>query len=773
MSTFTSGWVGGDDWYTQLDASVSNINDTTARVTCKAYVVSRFGVMRNSTHCKIWVDGAESGEVTNASFGANSSKLLLEWSRDVARGTKDRKISVSAKIWALYGPSSYAAGATASGTVTISRRGYSKPNPPKDLSLERVSDEQHRLTWKGDYTGMDGDRPWATIAVERRTDEGRWEQLETLTWDAVNYTDHGTSAGHRYTYRLSATGAGGTSDYVTTADSFTTPTAPAIRVSKSSESRVDITIQSAPMWVDSYEVEVTSNGGSTWRAVSFASTGKGFADDDPPAGTISYRVRAVKAGLNGAWGESNSIVTIVAPGAPSIIGRPGYVVPVGASVSLVWSCNHPDGTAQTAAQVEYTVGSTVKTVDVAGATATWRVPSSVTASACSVRVRVRTKGLDPSWGAWSAYVAFSVAVPPQAHFTSPSVDGVSIDAVPFTMTWAVTDPNGIAQQVLRIIGPEGTELLAVDLGASARSYKFSASTYLPQNLKTFRARLDVRSGSSLSASATRSFRTDYSEPAMAYGDVQFDDKMAASVTVEFGDTSWGYEFMTLVCPENGVTDEGIPISGGATVNPDGSASLGDVLDTVDVSIIRVMPDGSQWLVGDGLGDGQTVRDPLPPLNTEYEYLVTSYSEAGTATSRTVTAYADSDGREAYNFGPAAEKCFLLGFDATGEQSVSYPGESFHFAIGPTTAPLPTFYGTGDMDASGRHSYVVVDKGEFEAVRRLLRDPDNAVCWFRDAWGGRCRALASWSSSYDATRYMRFEVASNLTEVVFEEAYDVE
>ncbi|MFR3450393.1 MAG: hypothetical protein ACLTSX_00805 [Collinsella sp.] len=66
------------------------------------------------------------------------------------------------------------------------------------------------------------------------------------------------------------------------------------------------------------------------------------------------------------------------------------------------------------------------------------------------------------------------------------------------------------------------------------------------------------------------------------------------------------------------------------VSQDGVMAFGPVLPTKAASVVRLMPDGTQWLVSDAMLDGGAARDPLRPLETDYSYLVTACSEVGTA-----------------------------------------------------------------------------------------------------------------------------------------------
>ena len=578
MATVYSGWVGGDDWQVRLDYNVVSINNTQCRVDCTAYVVSKYGSMNNSTHCVIYCDGQQSSEVTNASFGTWGTKAIQSWSFTVARpnGTAGRTISVSARIWALYGPSSYASGATASGSASVPARQYLKPNPPSGFKASRVSDAQMSLTWQGNYTGMDGDRPWTGIYVDRRTDDGDWQNIANLSWNAVNYTDNSTGANHKYEYRLCAYGPGGNSDHVAAPALYTTPAAPAsVAVSRVSGTsvRVSADVSTAP-YAESYEVQSNLNS-SGWKAVD---TVEMFPiTDDAGGGTAVYRVRSVIGSLRSAWTESDPVTTIVPPLAPSVTVAGGAsVVPTGTDLVVTWVPNHPDGSAQTAAQVNFRFSPPVipeTTKDVSGSATSYKIPAMGMPGTMSVRVR--TKGADEDWGAWSGWVSVTVARPPSVHFAVPPVDGAAIGALPLTVEWDVTDSTGVASQSIALLDASGRTLYSAEPGPKVRELVLGDSTYRLSNATEYALRITVRGGSSLTATAERSFRTSFAEPARPTAQAATDPSdMSVAVSVQAGAASSASGEVIEVPATPGTLVPGLTVFGATRqnlwVNPSGT-----------------------------------------------------------------------------------------------------------------------------------------------------------------------------------------------------------
>jgi hypothetical protein len=741
--------------------------------------------------------------------------------------------------------------------VWIGGKPYSKPKTPKDFSAWLVNNGAADMSWRGDYTGMDGAYPWSNVHIDRRTDEGGWQRVVDLGWDATSWRDGGIVAGHRYDYRICASGPGGQSDWVespqyvyttpsapgsvqasrasdsqarltwqNTAESvvsrknnlverrvdeggwvqiatlgtsttnytdngisanhryqyrvrayngqyssystsgyiYTTPAAPkSVRLGQIGGTKVRITVESGSRYAEDFRYQVSVNDGP-WsnEAVMGASV-----DVDAGGGAVKARVRSRRGNLYSAYTYSGSVTTIVPPNAPTL-GEFASVYALPATVMVEWTRSHPDGTDQTAAQVEVTdPAGGVTTVDVGTAP---RADIKLDKEG-EYRVRARTKGLDQSWGAWSPQSSIHAENRPQAFFTTPSVDGVVVQGVPFTVEWDIETSSGVSSQEIRLLSASGDVLHSATLAVSARSYTFSVDTYLPQTLKDYTISLVALDGYSLSAEARRRVRTDYAEPAIPHIDVVNDPSdMSAHVRVLQGEAGWvmgpnGF----LVSPEywDGSRDN-IPVSAGFknTGNPN-VAGIGTVVPTVRLSVARLLEDGSQEMLSDDLPSGHEVIDRLPPLNVDYTYLVTAYSAAGTATTAEITAHVDSDGFEAFNFGVDAGRALLLGLDADASVSTSLGGEWFEFIDGSGFASLPAFYPDGSMSASGSHSYIVTTADDYREIDAIRRDRSNAVCWFRDHWGGRHRVKADWTLGYSAKNYAAWNVSASLTEAMWE------
>ena len=526
-------------WYGGVNAWVESYTDTTAVIVVQARFQSRYAISSSQfyayTSC-----GSQAGENQST---VNSPNSYYEATLREQRFTVARPEGTSgANYWCVgrvRNTGSYTPGTSEAGVnVYVNPRVYRQPLQPKNFAAKRVSDARMDLTWQGDYTGMNGYYPWTGIYVDRRVDDGAWSNIATLNWDAVNYSDKTTSANHKYEYRVSAYGPGGTSAYSTASALYTTPAAPkSVTLTKTTGTKVSVAANTSnAKYATAFDVQKSLNGGSWANVGSYSSFPQAV---DVGGGTAKLRVRSKRGALVSGWTESSTITTIVAPNAPTITAKPASVIAVGSSAVISWTPNHPDGSAQTQAQVEYQVGSaSAQTATVQGSVTTYRLPSSATASAGTVKVRVRTHGLDPDWGAWTSYYSFSVAVPPEAHYTTPAIDGAKIGDLPLVAEWSITDSTGVASQNLQLMDESGKVLHSATPSKGTRQYTFDASTYQLSNATSYRLRLTVRGGSSLTVTTERTFATSFAEPARPDAGLSVDPSdLSAAVTVYAGSPS--------------------------------------------------------------------------------------------------------------------------------------------------------------------------------------------------------------------------------------------
>lgn len=715
-------------WQAYVEASITSETATQATITCKTYWHSiswgysyyghGYGVIGSTT-------GTDSGQVVFSSgTGASVYQLLTTMTKTISKTGSAQTITCKG-VAILTGDSSGTRNgtSTATCTVTVPAIAYEAPNGPTSCSASRSSDTKATVTWvNGDVTTT---RPRDNNYVERSTDGGAWTQIASIAGATASYTDNGISANHRYAYRVRSGNSAGKSGYATSGYIYTTPAAPAsVTVSKTAATTVQVGITGAAPYVTGYDVARKSGSADFVRLASNAAMP--YTDSSVPAGTVQYAARAVRGSLGSAWTYSESIVTVTAPLAPTITAHPANPSMLGWTVPIRWTPNHPDGSAQTSAQVEITrPDETTSTVTVTG-----------TATETSIELtqvgtwtaRVRTHGLYDGWGAWSSSVSWGVYERPVVVITSPATDGTVVDTLPLGIAWEVTDPTGVSSQTVTLSdAATGATVWEATVPSGTSSVEVHASD-APSlaNGTAYALTVAVTGGSGLSASAVREFATDWAAPATPTARLnRIPADLSVSVTV--------FE---------GVGD-------------------GDEPATASLMVTRVGADGTRWVVASGMASGDTCVDPLPPLGVQYAYEVTASAETGATSATTYTEQLPAC-RWAVNYGRRAEVCYLLGRNPEDKGGHRHGGERYHFA----GRGLPVWYPTDQRDSSGSLDFEAEDMGQLNDFMRTARASDG-LAWLRDPWGNRW--LATVEPDWGRSRRKR-SITIAWDAVEFEEAW---
>lgn len=752
----TAGSLGR--WQAYVNAWIISENDTQATIRCQAFFHSinwGFDVYGNGT---AYVDGegAYSGTVTMyAPYGETVTQLVATKDLTVTKGGSGRNVWCSATINVTGG---YQNGSSSAGVnVWVGQRAYYQPYPPRDCSLQRVSDTQQHIRWSPNYTGMDGGYPWEGVYVDRRTDDGPWVNIADVSWDVTNYTDNSTTAGHKYEYRLCAHGPGGNSTHVSCGTTYTTPSAPSrIDAIKAGASEVTLRVYGAWAYAVTWDIQRSTDGGRTWWSITTSTEGEDPAwldlhDKAAPAGTVVYRVRAKRGNLMSAWVKSNSITTITPPLAPKVTAD--SVVPTGTAVTVSWVPNHQDGSAQSAAQVEFSGSETITK------TYTTTKSASVSLAKGSWKVRVRTKGLHADWGTWSGYIAIVVADYPQCWVAYPATDGVLIDQVPLTVRVAATDETGIVQATLTLAEVGGATVATADV-TNLKPVSFGSYATIRNGID-YLLTLTVNGGSGLSKTATRRFKTHWAEPAAPDVSLSYDDALACHVRVRNGLSSYEIEQTTLVGPM-AVDEESSELSMLGTITADGSALALGIASRCSAFTVERVAYGADAVIGRGMLDSQETIDRVPPLNTDYEYRVTGYAENGTSSQITAVANVFAHGM-ALNFGQDASIVLVLDYNGDYSTSSQRSVETYHFADGGENGDLPVSYMLDELDKKTSLSWEMERNGHDEFMRVM---DEQWRGWWRGHAGERVYGPMDFGLSVKKPGVWKGSV--DLTHNVFEE-----
>lgn len=518
-----------------------------------------------------------------------------------------------------------------------------------------------------------------------------------------------------------------------TAGIHTTPAAPrSVGVTRVSSGCVRITVDVSNSYATSVTVERLFDG--TWTAVGTASPVNGQAtleDTSVPAGVVQYRalgrvpIYGTDTGrgmLSSAWTSSTTVSTIETPKAPTVT-VPAAIPPVNATATVSWTPTHPDGSAQTAAQVKITrpLGGGDETRDITGdathASVTCPTPGDYT-------VQVRTKGLAADWGPWSSVRSWHVANPPSVSLKP--IEGTDVvTQLPIVVEWTASDWDGIAHQQVHVVH-DGMVVYSVTVAPAERSLTIPAASYLPINGSTLLIEVSVRSGNGLSTTSSRQVTVAYTPPATPTGVCTLSD---------------GYMMMVQ-----------------ATAGTDTSAPA-----TAHLMVERIDQDGVSETIADDIQSGGFGFDYLPPLGVDYTYRVTAVSTSGAAASTDIAARIDSD-CVVFNFGLDASEVLPVGGAWKLTDKPELDTTEYHFA---DDTGLPRSYGTGDLDdtITISSSYLWADATQWRRIRRLARTYSRG--WLRTLDGARMRVRVSMHQSLAANGRM-VDFSADCKELAWEE-----
>lgn len=777
MAQAWGGWAGSyGRWCMYIDAYISNETDEYADVRTDVYWHSNAWGFDTSASGYVNVDGQTNSVATRAlsPSGTTSTRHFVSTTKRIYKNASAQRIVCFGSVTLTGYQPGYSSAQT---TVTVGSIAHYAPKAPKNFSLSRVSDSKQKMSWGADCTGLEGHYPWTGIYIDRQTDNGSWTTIATLSWSATSYTDSSTSAGHYYTYRArSYNEAGSTAS--SSASVYTSPTSfGGITATKPTTTTVALRPKSLPKWYDGVEFQTSANSGSSWSAATVKLTASGeWTDSSPLTGTVIYRGRAYKkqgsTTLYGAWATSNSVITTCAPNAPSVSGLQD-TYETGSEGTVTWVPNHPDSTAQTSAEVEITTPDGVTdTVTVSGTTTSYTITFSEIGT---YKVRIRTKGLHASYGTWSGYSAVIVADRPNVWFTQPTEDGSVVKYVPIEVEWEISDATGVAYQELTLSNIYGNVILDIvpdDL--TTRSYTIDNS-YGIANESEFTLTIFVRSGSTLTASATRTFTTEWLAPEAPEVSVTYDDELAGHLTIQsntFIAGKYAVRNRILSGPLAVNADKNIEIGGSYEMgvmadDPNKpQISIHDLPSTESYTLIRENPDGTRKTLATEMGTLEEYIDRLPPLNTDFKYIAVSYSETGASATTEYDTICKSNSL-AFNFGSGATDVVLGTYNPDWSRTPSHSVETYHFMDGATNQELPMAYAKDELDVADSFSFDV-DKDTYKKLNGFAKTYYQG--WVRDLYGEVMYGVLNFGLSRMAPDY--WSATADVQRTRFEEPSDV-
>lgn len=577
------------------------------------------------------------------------------------------------------------------------------------LNATRVSDNQVNLSW----TAASGNIK--AICIERSVDGGSFSEMPVI-WNAsaTSWQDNATTADHSYTYRARYHHEGAYGAYSNTVTVTMTPSAPQTITTAAIQGSTNVAVElgNASPVATSLEWQASTDGGQTWGAsstvsgspvTSFTATGI--------SGTAYIRVRNKNSTGTSDWLVSEQVTTICPPAAPTLISPMGVLDMAGGSVTFTWRHNPLDGSSQTAAQLDYSTngGSTWTTVTKSTEESHTITPIPWTAGTL-VTWRVRTKGADANYGDWAQAVQFDVFTAPTLNITSP---GATITVMPISLTATYSDMAGYScQAATASLTKDGRTLYSesATINGTSITSSLDVSEFLPENGETYTVVLTARSSSSLQTTANATFLVDFTEP--VEGSLQVQNMPET-----------GYVSLVASYDNTGADEPAVSISV-ARVNPDGT-------------VTPLLTDGQS---------GAGIVDRFAPLNTPYQYAVSTK-----ASSQAVkTVYVDNIIESDHWFAYWGENIASAKWNPdNGGIQVTRPSKTRVYYAGRRD---PVSYDGHAVALTETPSWMFINKEEVDAFVRLIEDGGRGVYKSCDGWVYHADFDLTLTPSYTAIGY---------------------
>lgn len=674
----SSTMVSGSQLFSYVEASWS-IGKDYCYLDAEGGVTSGFGWDINCTSTLRWREGGGATTLDSGSgryYGYNDMQLASA-TEGFTRQASDRTITIE-----CYSDCSLGDG-TAALTYTVPH----KAGQITGLTATKASDNQVNLSWTMPSAVSDG------VGIEVSIDGGSWSQIDFIgVSTSYQYTQ--ASAGHSYQFRVWAaymSNVGAASNVVTVTMTPSAPTAittSAIQGSTNVEVTLEnpSTISTGIKW--QYSTDGTSWLPSTPNTVSGSPVTSFTAT---VSGSVYIRVCNTNSLGDSAWIVSEKVTTICPPAAPTLTSPSSVWNTADGGVVFSWRHNPLDGSSQTAYELRYARNGGAWTT-LSGTTAQTRtVAISSFTVGDSVSWQVRTKGADANYSDWAQAQAFSVYSAPTVTITSP---GATITSMPISMAATYSDMAGFTCQAATVsLQHDGRTLYseAATINGTSITSSLDVSEFLPTNGESYTVVVTARSSSGLQTTANATFTVSFTEPAEG----------ALSIV---NDLDNGYASITATYDNTGAAEPAVSISV-ARVNADGT-------------ITPLLTDGAS---------GSGFVDRYAPLNTTYQYAVTTKA----STQAVKTVYVDNVIESDYWFAYWGENVAKAKWNPdNGGIQITRPSKTRVYYAGRRD---PVSYDGHAVALTETPSWMFIGKDEVEPFVKLIEDGGRGIYKSCDGW----------------------------------------
>lgn len=501
-------------------------------------------------------------------------------------------------------------------------------NPPTAPSTPTVTIEKYKLT--ATLNNLDVNATSIQFQVVKNDSTIFSTGTVNITTTSASYSCT-VDAGGKYkvrarAYRSSDDTYSDWSEYSSNAETIPSATGGIIWIKALSETSVQLKWEQVEN-ATSFEIEYTTDKryfDSSTEVKSMTSNSKEYAEITGLESGQEYffRVRAVNERGYSAWSEVKSIVIGKKPSAPTTWSSTTTCI-VGESLILYWVHNSEDGSSQTTAELELTIGGTTQTKTITNTTdedekdktSSYAIDTSVYTEGTQIEWRVRTAGITNEYGDWSVQRTVDIYAPPTLELNVVNKSGSvlsTITSFPFYVK-GVAGPN--TQKPigyhLTVISNESYETVdeignskIVSVGDEIYSKYFDISTNLNAELSA--NNIDLENNVEYTVSCTVSMNSGLTCTSTTTFVVSWTDEIYEP------NAEVGYDKDTVT----------------AYIRPYCEDEDGNLISDVTLAVYRREFDGSFTEIGKGLvnSGNSFITDPHPALDyARYRIVATSIS----------------------------------------------------------------------------------------------------------------------------------------------------
>ena len=501
-------------------------------------------------------------------------------------------------------------------------------NPPTAPSTPTVTIEKYKLT--ATLNNLDVNATSIQFQVVKNDSTIFSTGTVNITTTSASYSCT-VDAGGKYkvrarAYRSSDDTYSDWSEYSSNAETIPSATGGIIWIKALSETSVQLKWEQVEN-ATSFEIEYTTDKryfDSSTEVKSMTSNSKEYAEITGLESGQEYffRVRAVNERGYSAWSEVKSIVIGKKPSAPTTWSSTTTCI-VGESLILYWVHNSEDGSSQTTAELELTIGGKTQTKTITNTTdedekdktSSYAIDTSVYTEGTQIEWRVRTAGITNEYGDWSVQRIVDIYAPPTLELNVVNKSGSvlsTITSFPFYVK-GVAGPNTqkpigyhltvISNESYKTVDEIGNSKI-VSVGDEIYSKYFDISTNLNAELSA--NNIDLENNVEYTVSCTVSMNSGLTCTSTTTFTVSWTDEIYEP------NAEVGYDKDTVT----------------TYIRPYCEDEDGELISDVTLAVYRREFDGSFTEIGKGLvnSGNSFITDPHPALDyARYRIVATSIS----------------------------------------------------------------------------------------------------------------------------------------------------